>query len=327
MTTPPPGTPPRAAIIVNPAKANVSKLRSAIARAEAAGGWAESLWLETTTEDIGHAQTREALDAGVDLVVAAGGDGTVRAVAESLSGSAASFAIIPSGTGNLFARNVDLNSLSVEEAVRVAFAGVDRPIDLGMIEFERPDGERRKHGFLVMAGLGIDAQMVANTNPELKKRVGWLAYVDAIARSLRDPRRIRLRAQLDDRPPRATTVHSLLIGNCGMLPGHITLLPDAKLDDGRFDVVTLRPSGFFGWMRVWVALVWENGVLRRSTVGRKMMDGDRRVRVLRYLQGENLKVRLERPDQMEIDGDSIGEVIAFRAWVEPGALTLRLAAD
>ncbi|WP_294181076.1 diacylglycerol kinase family protein [uncultured Schumannella sp.] len=327
MTAPTPGPHPRAAIIVNPAKANLSRLRSAVARAEVNGGWAESLWLETTTDDIGHAQTREALDAGVDVIVAAGGDGTVRAVAETMSGSGVAFAIIPSGTGNLFARNIDLNSLSVEEAVRVAFTGVDRPIDLGMLELERPDGERKKHGFLVMAGLGIDAQMVANTNPELKKRVGWLAYVDAIARSLRDPRRIRLRAQLDDRPPRATIVHSLLIGNCGMLPGHITLLPDAEIDDGRFDVVTLRPHGFFGWVRVWVALVWENGVLRRSTVGRKLISRDRRVRVLRYLQGENLKVRLERPDLMEIDGDSIGEVIAFRAWVQPGALLLRLADD
>lgn len=327
MTAPSPGFHPRAAVIVNPTKADVEKLRSAVARAEVNGGWAESLWLETSEDDIGYGQARTALEAEVSLVLAAGGDGTVRAVAESLSGSGVPLALIPSGTGNLLARNLDLNSLSLADAVRAAFTGEDRPIDLGMIELERPDGERETHGFLVMAGIGIDAQMVANTNPELKKRVGWLAYVDAIARSLADPRRIRLRARLDDGPPRAGTVHSLLVGNCGMLPGNITLLPDASLDDGLFDVVTLRPEGFFGWARVWVALVWENGVLRKSTVGRKLMSLDRRVRVLRYQQGSTLTVRLERPDAFELDGDAFGVVVAFKAWIAPRAVVMRLPAE
>lgn len=327
MTAPSPGHHPRAAVIVNPAKADVEKLRSAVARAEVAGGWAESLWIETTVDDPGHGMARDALDAKAELVLAAGGDGTVRAVAEVLSGSGVPLALVPSGTGNLLARNLDLNALSLGDAVRTAFAGEDLRIDLGMIELERPDGESEEHAFLVMAGIGIDAQMVANTNPELKKRVGWLAYVDAIARSLGDRRRIRLRSQLDDTPSRASTVHSLLVGNCGLLPGNVTLLPDARIDDGLFDVVTLRPEGFFGWARVWVAVVWENGVLRKSTVGRRLMSIGRPVRALRYLQGSRLTVRLERADAVELDGDAFGEIVGFRARVEPGALVVRVPGD
>jgi diacylglycerol kinase family enzyme len=63
----------------------------------------------------------------------------------------------------------------------------------------------------------------------------------------------------------------VLVGNCGSLPGNILLLPEAAVDDGLFDIVSLRPEGFVGWVQVWVKIVWENGVLRRSTVGRKIM--------------------------------------------------------
>lgn len=324
--TPPAPSGPRAAVVVNPAKADVAKLRENVVRAEVEHGWAESIWIETTPEDAGCAAATEALGADVDLVIAAGGDGTVRAVAETLRGTGTPLALVAAGTGNLLARNLDLHHQSIPDAVRTAFAGEDRAIDIGVVEFERADGGREVHGFVVMAGIGIDAQMVANTRPELKKRVGWLAYVDAIARSLRDHRRIRLRSQLDDGAPRASTVHSLLVGNCGLLPGNITLLPDAEIDDGLFDVVTLRPDGFLGWARVWVALVWENGVLRRSTVGRKLMSIGRQVRALRYQQGSRFAVRLERPDAVELDGDPFGEIVAFRAWVDAGAVLMRMPA-
>ncbi|WP_022905917.1 diacylglycerol/lipid kinase family protein [Curtobacterium sp. B18] len=69
---------------------------------------------------------------------------------------------------------------------KAIFVGHDRPIDFGLLGVERPDGSRDKYGFVVMAGLGLDARMIANTRPELKKRVGWLAYLDSLLRSVRD---------------------------------------------------------------------------------------------------------------------------------------------
>lgn len=317
----------RAAVVYNPVKVEVDAIRAAVADQERGSGWGETLWFETTEEDPGGGQTREALEQGATVVIAAGGDGTVRAVAEALRGSDAAISLLPSGTGNLLARNLELTLDHLEESVATAFTGKDRKIDLGVARVERVDGSRDEHAFLVMAGVGLDAQMVVNTNPELKKKVGWLAYVDAIARSLRDSNRMRVRYELDDSAVRHMNVHTILVGNCGSLPGNILLLPEAAVDDGLFDIVALRPDGFFGWLQVWVKIVWENGVLRRSQVGRKIISLTKEIRTLRYLRAAKITVRLDRPDQFELDGDPFGEVIAFRATVDPSALTVRIPQD
>jgi diacylglycerol kinase family enzyme len=154
--------------------------------------------------------------------------------------------------------------------------------------------------------------------------VGWLAYVDAIARSLVDRDVLRIRYRLDDQEERATRVHTIMVGNCGTMPGNVVLLPDAQIDDGVFDIVTLRPEGFFGWAVVWFKIFWENGVLRRSQVGRKIMGMQREVRTLRYLRGTSITVRLDRPEEFELDGDEFGQVVAFKARVDPGAVRVRV---
>ncbi len=313
-------------MVVNPIKVDTPRLRAAISEAERAGGWAETLWLKTSEEDPGSGQTAEAIAAGVDVVIAAGGDGTVRVVAEALRDTDVALALLPSGTGNLLARNLGLTLDNLEHSIETAFTGDDRRIDMGVAKYERADGTREQKSFLVMAGIGIDAQMVVNTNPELKKRVGWLAYVDAIARSLRDRNRLRVRYELDGGSTHTTNVHTLLVGNCGSLPGNLLLLPEAAVDDGEFDIVALRPEGFIGWVRIWVKIVWENGVLRRTQAGRKILSLTKEVRTLRYLKGKRFTVRLERPDEFELDGDVFGQVVAFRTEVDPLGLVVRLPA-
>ena len=89
----------RAALIINPIKATTVDVESAVRRISAEDGWEEPLVIETTADDPGHGQAREALAAGVDLVIAAGGDGTVRCVAEELAGSGTMMALVPLGTG------------------------------------------------------------------------------------------------------------------------------------------------------------------------------------------------------------------------------------
>ncbi|MBN9605478.1 MAG: diacylglycerol kinase family lipid kinase [Actinomycetales bacterium] len=317
----------RAAVIYNPVKVDLAKLRKAVEKAEERAGWASSIWLETSEEDPGAGRAREAVERGAAVVIAAGGDGTVRSVAEGLGGSGVPVALMPAGTGNLLARNLDLTLGHLDEAVRTAFEGRDRAIDLGRVEVEREDGSRDEHAFVVMAGVGLDAQMVANTNPELKKRVGWLAYVDAIARSLRDSNKIRVRYALDDGEQKALSAHTVLVGNCGSLPGNMLLLPEAAVDDGVFDIVTLRPEGFGGWVSIWVKIVWENGVLRRSSVGRKLMGMTREIRTMRYFKAAGFTARLDRPQEFELDGDAFGVAIAFRARVDEGALIVRVPQD
>lgn len=315
------------AVVYNPVKVDLDALRAAVTSEAEAAGWAEPRWYETSVEDVGQGVTKQAIEDGVDLIFAAGGDGTVRAVAEAVRGSGVSVALLPSGTGNLLARNLDLTLDDMPFSVRAAFSGVDRPIDLGVIDIERADRSRTRHVFVVMAGMGIDAKMIENTDEELKAKAGWAAYLKAIITSLRDKNELRMRFRLDDEKEERATVHTVIVGNCGSLPANILLLPDAVVDDGLFDLMLMRPAGAVGWVRVWWKVAWINGILRRTKAGRAMARPDGDDGELRYATGTRFTARLDRPEHIELDGDGFGKAIAFHAWIEPGALTVRVPAD
>src|SRR5690606_30029778 len=205
----------------NPIKVDIDRLRDAVAAAESAAGWAKSVWLETSEADPGIGQARQALQEGVDVVLAAGGDGTVRAVAQGLQNTGVALALLPSGTGNLLARNIglDVNASHMEASVELAFTGVDQAIDVGVIEIDRPDGSSETHSFVAIARRRLAATTIADTNPEPKRRFRRLAYVDSFGRSHVDKQVPRLRYRLAGGEERCTRVHTILVGNCGALPG------------------------------------------------------------------------------------------------------------
>jgi diacylglycerol kinase family enzyme len=317
----------RAAVVVNPVKVDASRLRPVVAAAEQAAGWGETLWFETTLADAGEGIAREAVAQGAAVVVAAGGDGTVRAVAEGLRDTGVPIGLLPVGTGNLLARNLDLTLTNVEQAVTAVFMGHDRRIDVGVINATRADGTVEEKVFLVMAGLGIDAKMIAKTNKKLKKAVGWLAYVDGIGRAIPELKPVKLKFRLDGSSWKSTSVHTVIVGNCGMLPGGLLLIPDAKPDDGILDIVALRPEGPFGWLRVWNKIAFENGVLRKSAAGRKIIDLNNDVRSVSYSTGRDFELTLDGVEEIQLDGDEWGTARAVHTWVDAGALLVRVPAD
>ncbi|UOQ90716.1 NAD(+)/NADH kinase [Agromyces endophyticus] len=318
---------PRAAIISNPTKSGVDALRAAVERAEERQGFAPSLWIDTAEDDPGKGMAREAVEKGVDLVVAAGGDGTVRSVAAGLRGTGVPLGIVPLGTGNLFARNLDIPVNDVDDAVVLAFAGLDRAVDVLIARVRRPDGTTESHASLVMAGIGIDATMIANTNPDLKKKVGWLAYVDAGLRALPNSEPFRVVHRLDGGRHHRSRVSSILVANLGYLPGNLELIPDAEIDDGRLDVVRLQPRNLFGWLFVWRVIAWENRVMRKTAIGRQVLDltGGNRRQVVAYSRGRTVDLVIEGgPQEFEIDGDEFGTVAAARFEVDPASLIVRV---
>src|SRR5215210_4290138 len=121
MTPPPRSAERRAAFVYNPLKIDRETLQDVVAAAERNAGWAKTLWLETTEDEPGIELARQAVAEGVEVVLAAGGDGTVRAVAEGLRDSKVALALLPQGTGNLLARNLSLPLADVEQSVRAAF--------------------------------------------------------------------------------------------------------------------------------------------------------------------------------------------------------------
>ena len=311
----------------NPTKVDVPKLKKAVNAAAKAAGWAAPLWFGTTEDDPGQSVTASAVRRGASVVLAAGGDGTVRAVAEALRDTEVSLAVLPSGTGNLLARNLELPLTDLDASIETALNGTDREIDLGIAEIVREDGDREEHVFLVMAGLGLDAKMIKNTSTKLKKAVGWLAYIDGIARSLPELKPVRLHYRVDGHAERTMNVHTILVGNCGVLPGGFLLMPNAKPDDGILDFAALRPRGPFGWLKVWQKVAWENGVLRKSALGRKIIDLSRDAKDVTYFTGRKLSMTVDVPQEFQLDGDEFGEAKSVHAWVDAGALTVKVPAD
>ncbi|GAB2517491.1 Diacylglycerol kinase [Corynebacterium atrinae] len=314
----------RVAIVYHPGKVELDELKAAVAAAVDKHGWGEVEWWETTKDDPGEGPAREAVARGATMVVACGGDGTVRAAATGLRDTGASLGVIPLGTGNLLARNLKL-PLNMEEAVDAVFGGQDAAIDLCTAAVTRPDGSSERFDFVVMAGVGVDAQMIVNTDDELKRKVGFLAYGVAIAKSLAGGNRIRAEYRIDGGQPEKTRVHSLIGGNCGELVGGLPLLPDAQANDGIFDLVFIRPTGVFGWAQIAGRLIRQAGekVRRRLTRSSAPVTGGAQdLSSLRYLSGTHLEATLKHPEVFEVDGEEIGQVTAFNISIDPGGLVV-----
>lgn len=290
----------RAAVVVHPAKhEDIEDFRKAVCKAMVDGGWAEPLWLETKQDDTGERLARQAVRSGVELVLACGGDGTVSACTAGVAGSGIPLGLLPCGTGNLLARNLGLPS-SLDEALVVAMTGSDRPLDVGQIN-DRP--------FVVMAGMGFDAEMLVGASEDAKKRMGWLAYVLSALRHLGDrPTWVKMRA--DGGRPRRCLASSVVIGNVNSLRGGIRLIPDAVPDDGILDVAILTARGWAGWLQLAADVL-----LRRST------------NRLRYLKCRELQVDVSRALRWEVDGEVEGFARRLTVIVQPASLLVRVPAN
>jgi len=296
---------PLPAVVANPLRVEPGA-RARITAVCTSLGWAEPLWLETTAEDPGTGQARRAVEQGADVVLACGGDGTVRSVAQALAGTGVALGLVPMGTGNLLARSVGVPT-DLTSATRVALTGDDRTIDVGHV---RVDGSDEERVFLVMAGTGLDAAIMQNTDEALKARVGRLAYVITGFRAMFGPQ-TRVTLSVDDGPPLRRRSRTVVVGNIGTLLAGIVLMPDAAFDDGKLDIVNVAPKGLAGWIAVLLR------VITRRRHGHPRIE---------HWQAREVVITTEAPQAAQIDGDPIGEVTELRMRIEPGVLVVRVPA-
>ncbi len=341
-----PHTQHRVAIIVNPTKFDdVNRARVSMLGVCREQGWADPLWLETTSEDPGTGQTEQALAAGVDLVCALGGDGTVRTVGAALAGTGMPMGLLAAGTGNLLARNLKLPIDSATKALTIALTGRNKPIDTCTLRLTRPTEQQLQrrvdnpqdfsdnvdiqdavghqdahtgvvtkqtedHVFLVMAGVGFDAEVMAGAPEALKAKVGWAAYAVAGARHLKGPQFIA-----DIRFEDGTRIHrrarGLIIGNVGRLQGGVVLMPDAVSDDGVADLMLISPQGIVGWGAVMAQ------VLTRQRKGHERVE---------HVSTKEVTVEVSKPIEIQLDGDTLGTVVGLKVTVDPGSLIVRMPA-
>ncbi|MFJ2621037.1 diacylglycerol/lipid kinase family protein [Glutamicibacter sp. NPDC087344] len=299
--------PRKVALIINPSKSGGENATQAVARVCAEAGLDEPLIFNTTVQNAGQDAAQKALAAGCDTIVAAGGDGTIRAVAEALEGTQTTLGIIPLGTGNLLARNVQIPLDDLQTAAFVAVRGTVRRIDVGHMKLNLLDGSTADHAFLVIAGVGTDADLFDDTDEEMKSKVGWLAYSQAGLRQL-PGRRKRVHFKLSgDSNWQTRKVRSVLFANVGKLQG-LDFVPDAKLDDGVLDAVVLSPRSAAGW--TWIFL-------------KTAFRAKNKIPVMSFYQTSGISLRCAEPMNTQIDGDPTGQVNELEVSVSPGSLRLR----
>jgi diacylglycerol kinase (ATP) len=295
----------RCAVIYNPTKVS-DKFHALMEDSLQRNGWSNTLWLETSAQDPGRAMTRQAAAEQVDLVIGAGGDGTIRYVADGLAHTGIPLGLVPAGTGNLLARNLDL-PLEEIEAIEVALSGQVRLIDLVRITVD----DRAPEHFAVMAGIGIDAMIMDETDEDLKDKVGSAAYFVAAAKALgRLP--VRMTVQLDTNRPVRRHAMLCVIGNVGRLQGNIILIPGASPDDGLLDLYIASPRRFRHWAKL---------ALRLITRRPKKDD-----QVDQHM-GKRVRIKIHGKDNYQLDGDVVGESTTLDAEIQPGALAICVPAQ
>src|SRR5690625_4885227 len=163
----------RAAVVYHPMKLASPRWGRVLRREEQRTGRPESLWVPTRADDDA-ASLRERLRAAgaleADVLIAAGGDGTVQLVAEAAMLTGQSLGIWPVGSTNLFARNLELPTLDPAASLRAGLGDNERMVDTVGITAVLADGTRTRRTSLVLAGFGVDAQMVVHTSDEAKRQ-------------------------------------------------------------------------------------------------------------------------------------------------------------
>jgi diacylglycerol kinase (ATP) len=306
---------PSVAFVIN--RTLVRDLPGFLRRCQAAArahGW-EPAFAETSPAEAGLGLARQAVAAGARLVFAAGGDGTVRACAQALSGTGIPLAIVPLGTANLTARALGIPSRA-ERALEAGFGGRDRQIDLACAGGDGIDGGGRGPSggngaggisFTAMAGIGLDAAVVGTARAPHKRSLGWLAYAAAGLTQLGwTPRDFTVR--LDGGEPVRRRARCVVVGNVGLLPGGFWLLPEARCDDGRLDVGILAPAGALGWPRV---------------AGRVLTRSRHQDQALERFQARQATISAGADLPRQIDGEVITPGRSLTVSVCPGALTIR----
>jgi diacylglycerol kinase family enzyme len=293
---PPDAGPLRSVVVFNPVRVDgLEARREAVEAALTEAGWPLPEWVETTEDDPGAGQARQAVADGAQVVFVCGGDGTVRSCIEGLAGTDVALAVLPAGTGNLLAVNLGVPD-DPAAAVRMATEHGRRRIDVGEV-----DGK----AFVVMAGMGFDAALLEDASTTLKAKVGPIAYVFSAVKHLSD-RRMEVEVHLDDRPPLRRRARSVIIGNVGRLQGGVRLLADAEPDNGQMDVAILQPRS----LGHWVQTSW--GVLRHHA----------RVPHMEVLRASRITVVSTREAPRQVDGDAIDPGRRLTVTVRPGALEL-----
>jgi diacylglycerol kinase (ATP) len=265
-------------------------------RVLAAAGVDDPVWFEVPKSKFAPDCIREAIEGGADLLFVWGGDGIVQRCIDAVGDAPVVLAILPAGTGNLLARNLEI-PIDLEQAVEVGLHGARRTIDVG-----RVNGER----FAVMAGTGLDALMIRDADRALKDRFGRAAYVWTGAKHLK-MQPFRARIDVDGTRWFDGKAGCILVGNVGKVFGGVEAFDDVSPEDGLLELGVVTAKGVTQWTR---ALV------------RTAMGSADRSKFVQTTKAKKIRIKLDRKMPYELDGGDEKPVDRLKIRIEPAAVTI-----
>jgi diacylglycerol kinase (ATP) len=261
-------------------------------------GISDPIWSEVPKSRYAPKRVEAALEDGAELVLAWGGDGIVQRCIDVLAGTGVPLAVLPAGTANLFASNLDVPS-DLEKALEIGLHGDDRELDVG-----RVNGER----FGVMAGAGLDARMIQAADGGLKDRFGRAAYVWTAAKELRsEPFKARIEVNGD--LWYKDSASCILVGNVGSLFAGVDVFENAQPDDGLLELGVSNAEGLGDWAR---------------TMAKTVIGAAEKSPFVQATKAKKIVVELSRKVPYELDGGERGAAKRIKAKVEPAALRVRV---
>jgi diacylglycerol kinase (ATP) len=204
----------------------------------ASEGVTDPLWYEVKKSRHAPKYARQAAAKGADVVFVWGGDGTVQRCIDAVAETDTAVAILPAGTANLLATNLNV-PYDLAEAVQAGLHGDRRRLDTGTVNGER---------FAVMAGAGFDARIIADADRAAKRRLGRAAYVVSGVRNL-GTRRVRATIEVDGKRFFSGKVSCVLTANVGKIFGGVEAFPQAQPDDGRLELGVVTAKNPVQWAR------------------------------------------------------------------------------
>ncbi len=256
-------------------------------------------WDVSITKKAGdaRAQARAAVEHGVDVVAAYGGDGTVTEVASGLIGSNTPLAILPGGTGNVISIELGIPA-DLHAACRLAVGEKSK--------VHRIDcGQANEHFFLLRLSVGLEAQMVESTTRELKDRYGVFAYLMSAVQNLRQPSVAQFHMKLDGKEIDIEGV-TCIVANSGNLGiSGVKLLPTVDISDGQLDVIVLQQANLAALFEIMGGVLGLRGPVLHST-----STEERNIQFQQLLhcwQAKDIEILPTPSCLIQADGDLIGE--------------------
>ena len=283
------------AVVANINKVGTKDVRR-LKRSLDEAGYDDVRWIDIKKGSAATKATAKAVKHGADVIVACGGDGTVRAAAQALVGTSKALAVLPSGTANLFASAMSIKN-DTDDIVDLIRRGSRRTIDTGRCN---------DLTFNVMAGSGFDAAMIDSADDH-KERFGMLAYVRAGAKEARQRERFDMKVRVDDAEVFEGPASCVLVGNIGTLKGGVEAFPDASPIDGLLDVAVVTATGLRAWA----------GVMVSAVRGRAHLTGHAHM-----WQGRSISVCTDVEHRFELDGGVKGTSDSFEFEVVPASLVV-----